>query len=118
MAMIKQDRIELGEGQKLNEAKCKWLMSSQDEDISLIEDSNYFWKQKLKKQFWKLMNFEGDCFFTHIEAEIVVRDYSRDSEQFTILLGFQTIDFHVFHFEFLRFILQSKQKNKILMRKQ
>lgn len=49
MVVIKQDRIELGEGQKLNKAKCKWLMSWQDEDISLIEDSNYFWKKKTEE---------------------------------------------------------------------
>lgn len=75
-------------------------MSWQGEDISLIEDSNYFWRQKLKNQFWKLMNFEGDCLFTHTQIEIVARDQNRDNEQFTILWPFkpQIFMFFIFHF--------------------
>ncbi len=45
MAMIKQGRIELGLWQRLNKAECKWFVSWQDEDISLVEDSNYFWSE-------------------------------------------------------------------------
>ncbi len=43
-----QGKIGSDVGQRLNKEKCKWLMNWQNEDISLVEDSNYFWREELK----------------------------------------------------------------------
>jgi len=46
--VIQQGKIELNVGQILNKVECIWLVSWQYEDISLVEDSNYFWKEELR----------------------------------------------------------------------
>ncbi len=43
-----QGRLGSNVGQRLNKPKCKWLLDWQIGDISLVEDSNYFWRKKLR----------------------------------------------------------------------
>jgi hypothetical protein len=45
MVVIKWGRMESNIWQRLNKVECRWLVNWWDENISLVDDSNHFWRE-------------------------------------------------------------------------